>query len=74
MCLDRLYAQVQDGAHLLVAVTLGDQLNDVLMFKPSGLSIAMGNASPDVQSHATVVTTSFADEGFANAVERYVLP
>ena len=25
--------------------TIGDQLNDVLMFKPSGLSIAMGNAS-----------------------------
>ena len=49
--------------------TIGDQPNDVLMFKPSGLSIAMGNASPDVQRQATCVTTSFADEGFANAVE-----
>ena len=54
--------------------TIGDQLNDVLMFKPSGLSIAMGNASPEVQSHASCVTTSFADEGFANAVDKFILP
>ena len=54
--------------------TIGDQPNDVLMFKPSGLSIAMGNASPDVQRQATCVTTSFADEGFANAVEKFILP
>ncbi len=54
--------------------TIGDQLNDVLMFKPSGLSIAMGNASAEVQSQATCVTTSFADEGFANAVDTLILP
>ena len=30
--------------------TLGDQPNDVLMFKRSGLSIAMGNASDEVQA------------------------
>jgi Cof subfamily protein (haloacid dehalogenase superfamily) len=54
--------------------TIGDQPNDVLMFKPSGLSIAMGNASPEVQGQADYVTTSYEDEGFANAVERFVLP
>ena len=54
--------------------TIGDQLNDVLMFKHSGLSIAMGNASEEVQGQAMAVTTSFADEGFANAVEKYILP
>jgi len=54
--------------------TIGDQLNDVLMFKRSGLSIAMGNASEEVQRQATFVTTSFADEGFANAVDKYILP
>ena len=54
--------------------TIGDQLNDTLMFKESGLSIAMGNASADVQRHATFVTTSFGDEGFANAVDRFILP
>lgn len=54
--------------------TIGDQMNDTLMFKESGISIAMGNASADVQRQATVVTTSFGEEGFANAVERFILP
>ena len=53
--------------------TIGDQPNDVLMFKRSGLSIAMGNASPEVQKQANFVTTSNEDEGFANAVERFLL-
>jgi transaldolase len=54
--------------------TIGDQLNDVPMFKLSGLSIAMGNASEEVKRHASCVTTSFGEEGFANAVEKYILP
>jgi Cof subfamily protein (haloacid dehalogenase superfamily) len=53
--------------------TIGDQPNDVLMFAHSGLSIAMGNASPEVQRAARRVTTSNEDEGFANAVERFIL-
>jgi Cof subfamily protein (haloacid dehalogenase superfamily) len=53
--------------------TIGDQPNDVLMFTKSGVSIAMGNASPEVQQAAHYVTTSYEDEGFANAVERFVL-
>src|SRR5258705_3752794 len=32
---------------------LVDMPNDVLMFKKSGVSIAMGNASPEVQASAT---------------------
>ncbi len=54
--------------------TIGDMPNDVLMFAHSGLSIAMGNASVEVQRAARHVTTSNEDEGFANAVERFVLP
>lgn len=53
--------------------TIGDQPNDVLMFAHSGLSIAMGNASHDVQRAARRVTTSNEDEGFARAVERFIL-
>ena len=53
--------------------TIGDMPNDVLMFAKSGLSIAMGNASPQVQADATQVTTSNQDEGFANAIEKYIL-
>jgi Cof subfamily protein (haloacid dehalogenase superfamily) len=54
--------------------TLGDQPNDVLMFERSGLSIAMGNASPEVQRQATCVTASNEDEGFAKAIEEFILP
>ena len=54
--------------------TLGDMPNDVLMFRNSGLSIAMGNASPDVQAKADLVTDSYDNEGFAKAIERFVLP
>jgi len=53
--------------------TIGDMPNDVLMFAHSGTSIAMGNASPDVQRAARFVTTSNQDEGFAHAVDRFVL-
>jgi len=54
--------------------TIGDMPNDVLMFAHSGLSIAMGNASAEVQRAARRVTTTNQDEGFANAVERFILP
>jgi Cof subfamily protein (haloacid dehalogenase superfamily) len=53
--------------------TIGDMPNDVLMFARSGLSIAMGNASDEVKRAARRVTTSNVDEGFANAVNRFVL-
>ena len=53
--------------------TIGDMPNDVLMFAHSGLSIAMGNASREVHRAARRITTSNEDEGFANAVERYIL-
>jgi Cof subfamily protein (haloacid dehalogenase superfamily) len=53
--------------------TIGDMPNDVLMFAHSGLSIAMGNASLEVQRSARRVTTANTDEGFANAVDRFIL-
>jgi hypothetical protein len=53
--------------------TIGDMPNDVLMFERSGVSIAMANASVEVQRAATSVTTSNTDEGFALAMERFVL-
>lgn len=54
-------------------VTLGDSPNDVLMFAHCGLSIAMGNASSDVQRSARQVTRSNDDDGFAHAIDRFVL-
>jgi Cof subfamily protein (haloacid dehalogenase superfamily) len=52
--------------------TIGDMPNDVLMFRKSGLSIAMGNASADVQRQAQFVTASNEEEGFAKAMEKLI--
>ena len=53
--------------------TIGDMPSDVYMFQRSGVSIAMGNASSDVQKAARFVTGFNTDEGFALAMERFVL-
>jgi Cof subfamily protein (haloacid dehalogenase superfamily) len=53
--------------------TIGDMPNDVLMFEKSGISIAMGNASAEVQASATYVTSTNEEEGFAEAIQQFVL-
>lgn len=53
--------------------TVGDMPNDVLMFQASGFSIAMGNASAEVQAQASAITDLYENEGFAKAVEHYLL-
>jgi len=52
---------------------IGDGGNDVAMFKRSYLSIAMGNASPEVQQAANFVTNSNLEDGFADAIEHFIL-
>ena len=53
--------------------TIGDMPNDVLMFARSGLSIAMGNSDREVQRAARRVTSTNDEDGFASAVERFIL-
>jgi Cof subfamily protein (haloacid dehalogenase superfamily) len=55
------------------AAVIGDGSNDLAMFARSGLSIAMGNASPEVQQAADFVTDSNHEDGFASAVYRFIL-
>jgi Cof subfamily protein (haloacid dehalogenase superfamily) len=53
--------------------TIGDGANDVAMFEKSGLSIAMGNAAPEVQHRADFVTESNGEDGFAHAIKHIIL-
>ena len=53
--------------------TIGDMPNDVLMFARSGLSVAMGQSGRGVHRAARHVTTSNDEDGFANAVENFIL-
>jgi len=55
-------------------VTLGDMPNDISMFKVSGLSIAMGNSTLDVNGAADYETKRNDDEGFAYAVDSIIFP
>jgi Cof subfamily protein (haloacid dehalogenase superfamily) len=52
---------------------IGDGLNDVLMFASAGFSIAMGQSSDEVKSAANIVTKTNTDEGFAFAIEKFIL-
>jgi Cof subfamily protein (haloacid dehalogenase superfamily) len=53
--------------------TIGDMPNDISMFDKSGLSIAMGQSSEEVKRAATHVTTSSEEDGFATAIDRFIL-
>ena len=63
----------QFGIDREAIATIGDMPNDVEMFRESGVSIAMGNASDAVKAQATDVTDSNEQDGFAKAVRRIIL-
>jgi hypothetical protein len=44
-----------------------------LEYRRVTVGIAMGNSSKEVQAEANFVTDSNEEEGFANAIERFVL-
>jgi hydroxymethylpyrimidine pyrophosphatase-like HAD family hydrolase len=61
------------GIPLAEIAVIGDGSNDVAMFERSGLSIAMGNASPQVKRKADFATDSNRHDGFAKAIKRFIL-
>jgi Cof subfamily protein (haloacid dehalogenase superfamily) len=69
-------ASLADYLHIPLAHTaaIGDGANDVPMFQRAGFAVAMGQADPAVQAHADAVTASNADDGVAEAIERFILP
>ena len=52
---------------------MGDGMNDIAMFERAGVSIAMGNGFPEVRRAARFVTSSNGEDGFAHAVEQFIL-
>lgn len=54
-------------------VAVGDEGNDVAMFKVAGVGVAMVNSSPDVKVHADYVTEKTNDEdGVAEVVYKWL--
>lgn len=54
-------------------VALGDEENDIPALQSAGLGIAMGNASERVKGVAGAVVGSHTADGWAEAVEQYIL-
>jgi Cof subfamily protein (haloacid dehalogenase superfamily) len=54
-------------------VAIGDQMNDIPMFKVAGLAIAMGNAEEEVKKLSDVITLTNDENGVAYAIENYIL-
>lgn len=52
------------------AVGIGDSWNDVEMFEVCGTAVAMGQADPELQAKADIVTTAVLEDGVANALTR----
>ena len=61
------------GVELADVCVLGDQHNDVPMFRVAGRSVAMGNAPSEVAAQATLRTGTNEEDGWAAAIDRYVL-
>jgi Cof subfamily protein (haloacid dehalogenase superfamily) len=52
-------------------VAFGDMPNDLPVFALCGVSVAMGNAHPDVQAAATSICTCVHDDGVARALHEF---
>jgi hydroxymethylpyrimidine pyrophosphatase-like HAD family hydrolase len=57
------------GVPLERVAVLGDMGNDMAMFEIAGVSIAMGQASENVQRHASLVSKSNDEDGFATGID-----
>jgi hydroxymethylpyrimidine pyrophosphatase-like HAD family hydrolase len=61
------------GLELAETLAIGDNRNDLDMLQTAGLGVAMANAPDIVKARADVVTASNAEDGVAEALEKYVL-
>jgi len=50
-------------------IAIGDSETDVPLFKMAGISVALGNASQEVRSHATISVPGHAADGVIEALE-----
>lgn len=62
------------GIPMSEVACIGDMSNDMPMLSIAGLGIAMGNASAEVSAHAHVTTERNDADGWAHAMQHYVLP
>ncbi len=59
------------GISIYETMAIGDGLNDAALLKAAGLSIAMGNAHPDILALADEITADCDHNGVAQAIEKF---
>jgi len=69
----RYLAEEMLGLESHHVMTIGDNFNDVEMLSYAGISVAMGNAPPEVQAIANWVAPSIELDGAAVAIEKFLL-
>ena len=62
------------GISMASVACLGDMPNDLPMFAACGFAIAMGNAPDAVRARAHAITADNDSDGWALAIDRFVLP
>lgn len=74
---DKLHAvqKLREIVHSTIAETLaiGDSSNDLPLFNCAGLKIAMGNATDDLKQAADFIANTVENDGFAEAMNKFVL-
>ncbi|MDQ6930451.1 MAG: Cof-type HAD-IIB family hydrolase [Candidatus Eremiobacteraeota bacterium] len=61
------------GISMERVMAVGDSWNDIPLLTAAGLGVAMGSAPPEVQRVADAVVGEYAQDGVAEAIEKYVL-
>ena len=61
------------GIPLEATMAIGDNFNDLDLVTTAGLGIAMGDGDPRVRAAADWVTGTYAEDGVAMAIEKFVL-
>ncbi|HZZ63859.1 MAG TPA: HAD hydrolase family protein, partial [Candidatus Baltobacteraceae bacterium] len=54
-------------------LAIGDSWNDAPLLDSAGFGVAMGSAPPELQAVADAVVADVANDGVAEALERFVL-
>jgi len=61
------------GVDLADVIAIGDSWNDAPLLRAAGFGVAMGSAPPELREVAGAMVGDVANDGVAEAIERYVL-
>lgn len=67
------YLAEKFGFALDEVMAIGDDINDIQMIQAAGIGVAMGNAQEEVKKAAPYITDRCENNGFAKALEKWVL-